>query len=154
MMQYANQTEFLEAIGFKINHHPWSIHLQWSTTEPKFWVLRRNALSPSDLLLTLSLNDRYWNLSLQRKDDIFGVIWRDSGIDVKSQQLKYRKMIQWPAIKTPFETIAAIKTLEAILDVTFYKHVNLQGTLAESLANPTLFTHWLGDSAASYGCFE
>ena len=149
----STQKEFLESIGFVINSEPWSIHIQWGTVNPKDWVISRNTLAPADLLLTLSINDRYWNVSLQRRDEVFNVIWRESGIDVESQQLKFRKLIKWPAIITPRTVIATIKQLEGILNVKFYPHVNIQGTLIEGIQNQQLFIEWLGDTASSYGWF-
>ena len=150
---YSTQKEFLESIGFHITGEPWSIHIQWSTVNPKNWVVSRNSLEPSDLLLTLSINDRYWNVSLQRRDEVFYVAWRESGIDVESQQLKFRKLTKWPAINSPCDVTAAIKVLESVLNVNFYPHVNIQGTLIESIHNQQLLTEWLGDTASSYGCF-
>lgn len=154
MSIHSKKREFLESIGFDINAEPWSIHIQWSTVNPKNWVLMRNSLLSSDLLLTLSINDRYWNVSLQRKDEVFYVQWRESGLSVDSQQLKFKKIVKWPEITCPSEVIKAIGEIEKVLNVSFYQYVNIQGTLIESVRNQKLFTDWLGSTANGYGCFE
>jgi len=147
-------SNFLESIGVKLSKSPWSIHIQWSTTQPKNWVLKRNSLLPEDLLLTLSLNDRYWELTLERKDQLFHVQWGTYGFHVTSQQLKYKRLINWPILDSPEDIMSAIDVLEQELDLCFVKHVNLQGTLCNSIEKPELFSKWLNISVNDFGVFS
>lgn len=145
---------FLEAVGVKLSKAPWSIHIEWSTTEPKNWVLARNSLLPEDLLLTLSLNDRSWELTLNRRDELFHIRWGTYGFEATSQQLKYRRLIHWPELDSPEDIVGAIDALEKLLDVRFVKYVNLQGKLCNSIKNPELFSKWLNIPVTGFGVFS
>lgn len=147
-------SDFLKSIGIKSAKEPWSLHLQWSTTQPKNWVLSRNSLLPSDLLLTLTLNSKSWECSLDRRDEIYFVQWRESGINIKSQQLKYRRRVKWPVLHSQASVCDFISELEKELDVCFVKHVNLQGTLSNKIEDPTLFANWLNISINDFGVFS
>ena len=146
--------DFFESIGIKLSQKPWSIHMQWSTTQPMNWVIERNSLRPEDLLLTLSINDRHWQVSLERRDEVFYVQWGTYGFRVDSQQLKYRRFIKWPAIESPENIIAFITELESLLSVRFVKHINLQGTLSDSIEKPQLLADFLKVTTDDFGVFS
>tara|TARA_A100001015_G_C14986135_1_gene711607 strand:- start:1416 stop:1868 length:453 start_codon:yes stop_codon:yes gene_type:complete len=146
--------DFFESIGIKLPQKPWSIHMQWSTTQPMNWVIERNSLRPEDLLLTLSINDRHWQVSLERRDEVFYAQWGTYGFRVDSQQLKYRRFIKWPAIESPENIIAFITELESLLSVRFVKHINLQGTLSGSIEKPQLLADFLKVTTDDFGVFS
>ena len=91
---------------------------------------------------------------VQRKDEVFFIKWRESGLNIDSQQLKFRKLIKWPTINHPCEIISVISEIERILNVSFFKHANIQGNLVERIHNKALLIEWLGSTARDYGCFE
>ena len=145
--------DFFESIGIKLSPKPWSIHMQWSTTQPMNWVIERNSLRPEDLLLTLSINDRHWQVSLERRDEVFYAQWGTYGFRVDSQQLKYRRFIKWPAIESPENIFEFIAELKLLLGVQFERHINLQGTLSSRIENRQLLANFLGVSPEDFSVF-
>jgi hypothetical protein len=150
-------TDFIATLGFKNTAPPWTLHVQWSTTQPSNWVISRNQLQPSDLLLTLSLTETYWNATLRRRDEKFLVQWRDSGVDVSSAELRYRRLTPWPSIAGPVEVPDFLGRLGEILGVQFVREVNVQGTLADEALSAsfqdTQFRDWLSPAADDWSVF-
>lgn len=137
---------------------PWSVHVIWSTVPPKDWVTARNRLKPGDLRLLLSVNRSGWHADLAPHDDSFRVQWRDSGISVESQQLRYRKLLPWPALASPADTPTLVTQLATLLDRNFVRHANLEGALAAQLLVPgfddAALRRWLAPSADAWGVFD
>jgi hypothetical protein len=155
--------EFIQQIGFKQssierNSGYWSLNITWSTCRPNHWVISRNKLKDEDVKLDLLINSSYWVADLKQKNDLFHIQWRESGISIESQQLKFRRNNFWPDIRELIQIPELVLQLEQKLAVQFCRHLNLQGSLctlaiSESFNKAALQT-WLGNSATSWGVFS
>jgi hypothetical protein len=152
--------EFIQEIGFKKssierNKGYWSLHLTWSTCDPNYWVISRKKLKNEDMKLDLSINNAYWVADLQPRHELFRTQWRESGLSVESQQLKYRRASLWPDICELRRMPELVLQLEEKLNIQFHRQIYLQGslcTLAVSKAfNKDALQNWLGTSATSWG---
>ncbi|HWV15570.1 MAG TPA: hypothetical protein VN030_09055 [Cellvibrio sp.] len=139
--------EFVKYLGFSPTDPFWTFHIIWSTIPPKNWIVARNKLQPQDTTLVLNLNNSYWMLDLCRRDHLFTTQWREYGISVDSQQLRYRHRMRWPAISSPMEVVSAISELEKLLEIRFVEEVDFYGTLSLLLKNEDFnqkpLTSWL-----------
>ena len=153
---------FIQQIGFQQssierNNGYWSFNITWSSCDPNYWVIARNKLKDDDIKLDLQINNAYWVADLQPKNELFHVQWRESGLSVESQQLKYRRAAVWPDIRELHRIPELVVLLEEKLAIQFCRHINLQGslcTLAVSKSfNKNALQKWLGNSATSWGVF-
>nr|WP_299035093.1 hypothetical protein [uncultured Tenacibaculum sp.] len=117
---------WLSSLNLKYNKDYWGMTLTMSTVNIEHWLYSRNQLKPEDLKLTLNISIAgYWVVQLERKDRLFLAQWRESGLSVESQQLKYRRLIPWPKLASYTKFPLIIPALETALDVKFIRHIDI-----------------------------
>ncbi|WP_299008697.1 hypothetical protein [uncultured Tenacibaculum sp.] len=117
---------WLSSLNLKYNKDYWGMTLTMSTVNIEHWLYSRNQLKPEYLKLTLNISIAgYWVVQLERKDRLFLAQWRESGLSVESQQLKYRRLILWPKLASYTKFPLMIPALETALDVKFIHHIDI-----------------------------
>lgn len=126
------------------------------SNEPiEFWFYKRNKLRPESLKLQLiAPSSGLWRVDLERHDKLFLAQWRPGGdLRIESQQLRYRKLVEWPRLASIMDFPQLIESLERSLQVNFLPHADLGARLidTEALASNLLLRQWLAPCADSLG---
>lgn len=136
----------------------WTIAITLSTAPVENWFYKRNKLKPEDLKLTLTIPSRgNWIVELNRHDQLFQVQWRpDNDTRVESQQMKYKRLIKWPALGNLNDFPDVVAEIENVLNVKFIKHANIGARffdLKELTSTDGKVKAWLNPCADSIGEF-
>ena len=146
---------WLSSLNLKYNKDYWGMTLTMSTVNIEHWLYSRNQLKPEDLKLTLNISIAgYWVVQLERKDRLFLAQWRESGLSVESQQLKYRRLIPWPKLASYTKFPLMIPALETALDVKFIRHIDISTVgidLKQYLKKNSKMQQWLKPCANTFG---
>lgn len=129
-----------------------------TTEPPEHWFYKRNQLRPESLKLDLSIpSNGNWRVHLSRHDKLFDIQWRPNDtLWVESQQLRYRKMIKWPRLRSLMDFPLLVGQLEQCLEVRFLRHADFGARLLEPEAlacNPDI-RQWLAPCADTFGCYR
>ena len=132
----------------------WSFNIQLSTVKMEHWFYSRKSLKPEDTKLDLALRSfGSWVVQLERHDRLFVAQWRvDNRFEVESEQLKYRKIVQWPELKSLDDFPKLVSEIEQALDIKFTRHADVQGLdckLEPYLNKNSIFFKWLSDCCTS-----
>ena len=147
---------WLSSKGLESDADDWSVEFTLSNTKIENWFYKRNRLQPHDLKLSLVV-PRWglWVAQLQRHDRSFAVQWRpENGFHVDSQQLKYTRHVQWPALASLDDFPSLAGKLSLILDTEFQRHVNIGARsidIKASLQDGSKLGEWLSPCADSLG---
>lgn len=121
----------------------WQVDVIIATRPPKEWVSRRHGLKPDDMWLSLTVSSfSPWVVRLKRHDALFTTWWSDKGIAVDSQQMRYRKLIQWPTLVDPIQLPILIERLNTMLQPGFSRHAEVRILQASDAVRQSLST-WL-----------
>ena len=146
---------WLEPKGLSASGDDWTIHFTLSNVPTENWFYKRNRLRPEDLKLTLDVPQwGLWRLQLERHDRLFVAQWRPAGFFVDSQQLRYRKLIQWPTLAELDDFPLIVDRIAAALDVDFLRHVNVGARyigLENAVSGGSRLSSWLAPCADSLG---
>jgi len=106
----------------------WTIEFTLSCVPMEHWFYKRNQLKPEDVKISL-ITPQWgaWIVQLDRHDGLYQIQWHspDSRISIKSQPLKYRKIIKWPTLNGLNDFPNLIHELESILEIKFIRHMNI-----------------------------
>jgi hypothetical protein len=143
-------------LGLNTSNDGWTIKFTISTVPIENWFYSRNKLNPEDLKLELIVPQwGLWNAQFDRHDGLFQVQWRPSNaMYVESQQLKYRKIMQWPQLESLNEFPALVEKIESLLEVEFIRHVDVGARyidLSQSLEKESKLHKWLSPCADTVG---
>jgi len=127
-----------------------------STAPVEQHYFKKSKLSPQTASIAAEIRHETWTVRLTREDRLFMVTWSSSGnVAVNSEQLKYQRMIKWPALPAIEGFPALVKQLEALLSIKFLPEVDasLPGSApADLLATPGL-REWLKPCASKVGSY-
>ncbi|VVN82922.1 hypothetical protein PS708_01250 [Pseudomonas fluorescens] len=119
------------------------------------WFYKRNKLRPESLKLHLTASPSgLWRVELERHDKLFLAQWRPGDdMRIESQQLRYRKLVQWPRLMSIMDFPHMIGSLERCLQVNFLPHADIGARLLEpeALATNPQLRQWLAPCAGSLG---
>ncbi len=147
---------WLETIDMAPTNDGWSLSFTLSSAPIENWFYRRNRLRSEDLKLSLTVPQwGLWRAQLERHDDLFCVQWRpDNNFSVESQQLKYRRIIKWPEMKSLESFPILAGELERVLNVKFIPHVNVGYRFVDvgrAFKENSRMRRWLQPCASSFG---
>jgi hypothetical protein len=114
------------------------------SNEPiEHWFYKRNRLTPESLKLELLVpSTGAWRVDLARHDELFRAQWRHGDdLRIESQQLRYRKLVEWPHLASVMDFPQLIGSLERTLEVNFLQHADIGARLLEPetlASNPQL----------------
>ena len=95
-----------------------------------------------------------WRLDLARHDKLFQAKWRTKNdLRVEPQQLRFRKLLEWPRLASVMDSPQSIGSLERTLEVSLLPHTDIGARLLEpeTLASNLRLRHWLAPCASSLG---
>ncbi|MDX8554431.1 hypothetical protein MK851_12465 [Tenacibaculum sp. 1B UA] len=154
-MNKASLENWLSSLNLKYSNEYWGMTLTMSTVNIEHWLYSRNQLKPEDLKLTLSMYiTGSWVAQLERKDQLFLAQWRESGLTVESQQLKYRRLIPWPKLASYTKFPLIIPAIETALDVKFIRHIDISTVgiaPKQYLKKNSKMQQWLKPCADTFG---
>lgn len=132
-----------------------SILFTVSTCELDNYLASRSKLKAEDVCLTLRVYaDDRWVVQLERHDSLYCVQWSpNSNLQVDSQQLKYRRLIPWPALESPEDFPLLIQKIEESVGVKFIKHidVSLFEGMEQHLKTNSKLVKWLETGVETIG---
>lgn len=79
--------------------------------------------------------------------------WLNGDLRIESQQLQYRKLLEWPRLASVMDFPQLTGSLERTLQVSFLPHADIGAHLLEpeSLASNLQLRQWLAACASSLG---
>jgi len=127
-----------------------------STAPVEQHYFKKSKLSPQTTNIAAEIRRQGWTIKLTREDRLFLVIWSSSGnVTVSSEQLKYQRMVKWPALTAIEGFPALVVQLEALLGIRFLREVDATLPASASrdlLAGPDL-VEWLKPCATKVGSY-
>lgn len=125
----AAMSDWIAALGIPDESEHWSVAFAISTVPIERWFYARNKLAPDAIKLDLVVPKvGLWRATLSRRDESFQAQWRPNGdLRVESAQLKYRKLVAWPALASLREFPSLPGQIEKALGVSFLRHVDVGG---------------------------
>ena len=133
-----------------------SYEIKLSTAPVEQWFFKKSSLAPGTTNIEASIRDTSWTVNLNRQDGLYSVMWSSGGtISVRSDQLKYKRLIRWPAIDAIENFPALVKQIETLLGLKFIPYANVTLPYTETratLASPDLLA-WLAPCANKVGCY-
>jgi hypothetical protein len=131
------------------------ISITLSNEPVEHWFYTRNKLRPESLKLQLTVSTSgLWRVDLERHDKLFLAQWRPGDdLRIESQQLRYRKLVEWPRLASIMDFAQLIGSLERSLQVNFLPHADISARLLEpeALARNPQLRQWLAPCAGSLG---
>jgi hypothetical protein len=126
------------------------------SNEPiEHWFYKRNKLRPESLKLELLVpSTGGWRVDLARHDKLFRAQWRHGDdLRIESQQLRYRKLLEWPRLASVMDFPQLIGSLERTLEESFLPHADIGARLLEpeTLASNPQLRQWLAPCASTLG---
>jgi hypothetical protein len=108
-------------------HDHWSVCFRFSTVPMENWRYHKSKLKPEDILIYLNVpGDGLWYVTLHRQDELFYVQWEpDEDLYIESEQIKYKRLTQWPRLESLDGFPEFVKKLESTLSIKFLRHVNV-----------------------------
>lgn len=131
------------------------ISITLSNERIEHWFYKRNKLRPDSLKLELIVpSSGLWRIDLERHDELFLAQWRPGDdLRIESQQLRYRKLVEWPRVASIMDFPHLIGSLERALQVNFLPHADIGARLLEPevLSSNEQLRRWLAPCAGSLG---
>ena len=129
MQTDATTDAWLRARGIVPDPEFWVLDVALTTTDAENKLYARKNLRPEDVTLELTLyGSGSWNVTCVRHDGTYRARWdRHRQPEVEAQALKYRRFLKWPTVDGPDDFPALVPKLEALLDIRFRRHVNVNG---------------------------
>ena len=132
----------------------YSFHLSTSPVEQHYF--KKSKLSPQTTNIVAVIQHQGWTVTLTREDRLFWVNWSSGGnVAVSSEQLKYQRMVKWPALAAIESFPALVKQLEALLNIKFLPEVDAKlpdSASRDLLAAPRLL-EWFKPCASKVGSY-
>lgn len=150
--------QWMSRLAIPAQADPWSVVITLSTVPMDRWFYQRNALRPEDIQLRLiAPGCGLWYAELNRHDELFWAQWRPHGdFRVESQQLKYRRLVQWPRLDSLLDFPYLAGRIEQALSIRFIRHANVSASGFLDLdawldASSQKIRDWLSPSADTLG---
>lgn len=135
------------------DHPDWGIVINISTVPPFDWTVRRSKIKPNELWFGIGISRLLgWSARLFPRDKSFEVSWGSAGCTVESENLRYRRMMQWPEFDDLDQLPAVAERLESLLKVRFCRQVDLHAATLKAQDLETL-RQWLRPICDSYTCY-
>jgi hypothetical protein len=128
--------------------------IKLSTAPVEHWFFKRSKLTPQTTTIEANIRHTSWTVKLTREDRLFFVIWSSGGkLSVTSDQLKYQRLVRWPALDAIETFPKLVQQLESLLGFRFIPYADVTVPYTETqatLANPQLLA-WLAPCAKKVG---
>ena len=156
MQTDATTDAWLRARGIVPDPEFWVLDVALTTTDAENKLYARKNLRPEDVTLELTLyGSGSWNVTCVRHDGTYRARWdRHRQPEVEAQALKYRRFLKWPTVDGPDDFPALVPKLEALLDIRFRRHVNVNGDRLDVLPGIRHgggLRRWLAGVADTFG---
>ena len=122
-----------------------------STAPVEHHYFKKSRLSPQTTDIAAEIRLQEWSVKLTRVDRMFSVTWRSSGtVSVDSEQLRYQRLMKWPALAAVEGFPALVKQIESLLGIKFLPEVDasLPATASRDLLRSPGLVEWLKPCAS------
>lgn len=93
-----DNTAWACSVGIQPTADSWSVSIRLGTAPPHYWLSRRDELKPTDVSVELLVaNSREWRIQAARVDRLYSAQWRQTGITVATEDLRFKSLAAWPA---------------------------------------------------------
>ncbi|MDC0008167.1 hypothetical protein OAE12_00495 [bacterium] len=154
-MKENEMNDWLTFLGLAAKQDGWTMELTMSTVPIDNWFFSRNKLKPEDIKIRLIAPSwGRWLVQLERHDQLFLAQWYEDYFTVDSEQIKYRKLIQWPALEGIYDFPKLIAPIEAALNIEIIKHIDVGARfidLKPHLNSRSKLYEWLKDCSDTMG---
>ena len=118
---------WLAKLGLQPHGQTWSIAIKLSTVPMSYWFVSRNKLTPGAVKLTLLAPCHgLSSAQLERHDRTYVVQWNHGVAPVvNADQLKYRKLLRWPALPDLDSFPLLVGQVEAVLGISFIRYADV-----------------------------
>jgi len=123
------------------------VRIKMSTAPVEHWIARRSKLAPQTTDIEVEIHRDRWYVKLTRLDNLFCVNWSSGGnVAVRSDQMKYQRLVRWPALDAIENFPLLVKAIETLLGIQFISYADV------NLAKPSKqFIKWLEPCAKKVG---
>lgn len=129
-------------------------HIRLSTAPVKQWFFAKSKLPAQTTNIEATIGHKTWTVKLTRQDQLFIVIWSSGGaVSVNSDQLKYKRMVRWPALDAVEYFPRLVKQIESLLGIQFipYADVSVPYTVPRETVEQPKLHEWLAPCATKVG---
>jgi hypothetical protein len=130
--------------------------IRLSTAPVKQWFFQKSKLPAQTTNIEAKIGPKMWTVTLTRQDQLFTVIWSSGGtVSVSSDQMKYQRLVRWPALDAVENFPRLVKQVETLLGIQFvpYADITLPYTVTPETVERPKLQAWLAPCATKVGSY-